>query len=49
MGPDTNYENVDQEMTSRAPHEQYVYGAEKQESLAHFTLCTKRTPIINLN
>ena len=28
MDPDTYYENVDQEMTSRAPNDQYVYGAD---------------------
>ena len=27
MDPAINYENVDQKMTSRAPHDQYVYGA----------------------
>ena len=26
----TEYENVDQEMTSRAPHDQYVYGADNK-------------------
>ena len=25
--PDTAYENIDQEMTSRAPHDQYLYCA----------------------
>ena len=33
--PATEYENVDQEMTSRAPHDQYVYGAENK-TLWHF-------------
>ena len=28
--PTTEYENVDQEMTSRAPHDQYVHGADKK-------------------
>ena len=28
MDPATDYENVDQEMTSRAPHDQYVYGVD---------------------
>ena len=28
--PATEYENVDQEMTSRAPHDQYVYGADNK-------------------
>ena len=27
MDPAIDYENVDQEITSRAPHDQYVYGA----------------------
>ena len=26
----TDYENVDQEITSRAPHDQYVYGADNK-------------------
>ena len=26
--PATEYENVDQEITSQAPHEQYIYGAD---------------------
>ena len=28
MDTATNYENIDQKMTSRAPHDQYVYGAD---------------------
>ena len=30
VDPATEYENVDQEMTSRAPHDQYVYGADNK-------------------
>ena len=30
MNPATDYGNVYQEMTSRAPHEQYVYGADNK-------------------
>ena len=30
MDPSTDYVNVDQEMTSQAPHHQYVYGTEKK-------------------
>ena len=30
MDPATDYENVDQEMTSLAPHDQYVYGADNK-------------------
>ena len=29
MDPAIDYENFDQEMTSQAPHDQYVYGADK--------------------
>ena len=32
MNPATDYGNVYQEMTSRAPHEQYVYGADTRPS-----------------
>ena len=28
--PATAYENIDQEMTSRAPHDQYLYGADNK-------------------
>ena len=28
--PATDYENADQEMTSRAPHDQYLYGADNK-------------------
>ena len=34
MDPVTDYENVDQEMTSRAPRDQYVYG-EDNKTLWH--------------
>ena len=30
MDPATDYENVDQEMTSRASHDQYVYSADNK-------------------
>ena len=30
--PDTEYENVDQDMTSWAPYDQYVYGADNNPS-----------------
>ena len=30
MDPAADYENVDQEMTSRAPHDQFVYGADNK-------------------
>ena len=30
MDPTTDYENVVQEMTSRAPHDQYVYGEDNK-------------------
>ena len=30
MDPSANDENVDQEMTSRAPHDQFVYGADNK-------------------
>ena len=30
MDPAIDYENVDQEMTSRAPHYQYVYGTDNK-------------------
>ena len=30
MDPATDYENIYQEMTSRAPHDQYVYGADNK-------------------
>ena len=30
MDPATDYENIDQEITSRSPHDQYVYGADNK-------------------
>ena len=30
MDPAIDYENFDQEMTSRTPHDQYVYGADNK-------------------
>ena len=30
MDPANDYENVDQEMNSRAPHDQFVYGADNK-------------------
>ena len=38
--PTTDYENVDQEMTLRAPHDQYVYVAENKTlwHILHYAL-----------
>ena len=37
MNPAINYENFDQKMTSRAPHDQYIYGADNK-TLWHILL-----------
>ena len=38
--PATDYENVNQEMTSRAPHDQYVYGVDNKTLwyILHYSL-----------
>ena len=47
MDPATDYENVDQEITSRAPHDQYVYGADNKTLWHILHYCLKDHPSYN--